>query len=167
MKLGVTMSPTAYSIRPDDLAVACEERGFESLWFPEHSHIPTSRRSPVPTGGELPKEYAHTHDLFIALTLAAAATKTIKLGSGICLAVQRDPIMLAKEVARLSKIAASSSPTRATVTTIAMAMPAAISTYSIAVAPDESAASFLIFSGTSTKRHNIAPSCHAHHKIYV
>ena len=104
MKLGVTMSPTAYSIRPDDLAVACEERGFESLWFPEHSHIPTSRRSPVPTGGELPKEYAHTHDLFIALTLAAAATKTIKLGSGICLAVQRDPIMLAKEVASFDQL---------------------------------------------------------------
>ena len=104
MKLGVTMSPTDYSIRPNDLALACEQRGFESLWFPEHSHIPTSRRSPVPTGGELPKEYAHTHDLFIALTLAAAATKTIKLGSGICLAVQRDPIMLAKEVASFDQL---------------------------------------------------------------
>ena len=104
MKLGVTMSPTNYSIRPNDLARACEERGFESLWFPEHSHIPTSRRSPVPTGRTLPKEYAHTHDLFIALTLAAAATKTIKLGSGICLAVQRDPIMLAKQVASFDQL---------------------------------------------------------------
>ena len=104
MKLGITLSPTAYSIRPDELAQACEARGFESLWFPEHSHIPTSRRSPVPTGGELPKEYAHTHDLFVSLSLAAAVTKTIKLGSGICLAVQRDPIMLAKEVASFDQL---------------------------------------------------------------
>ena len=61
MELGIILSPTAYSIRPDESAQAYEARGFESLWFPEHSHIPTSRRSPVPTGGELPKEYAHTH----------------------------------------------------------------------------------------------------------
>ena len=104
MKLGITISPTDYSIRPGDLAVACEERGFESLWFPEHSHIPTSRRSPVPMGQEMPKEYACTHDLFVSLTLAAAVTKTIKLGSGICLAVQRDPIMLAKEVASFDQL---------------------------------------------------------------
>lgn len=61
MKLDITLSSTAHSIRPEELAQAREVRGFESLWFPEHSHIPTGRRSPVPTGGELPKEYAHTH----------------------------------------------------------------------------------------------------------
>jgi probable F420-dependent oxidoreductase len=105
MKLGITMSPTEYSIRPDELARACEERGFESIWFPEHSHIPVSRRSPVPTGAEeMPKEYAYTYDLFAALTAAAGATKTIKLGSGICLAAQRDPITMAKQVASLDQL---------------------------------------------------------------
>lgn len=105
MKLGVTMSPTQYSIQPDDLARACEERGFESLWFPEHSHIPVSRRSPMPTGAEdIPKEYAYTYDLFASLMAAAGVTKTIKLGSGICLAVQRDPIAMAKAVASVDQL---------------------------------------------------------------
>src|SRR5712664_1945898 len=101
MKLGVTMFATDYAIRPDELARACEERGFESVFFPEHTHIPTSRRSPWPGGAELPMEYSHTHDLFVALTAAAVATKRIKLGTGICLVIERDPIVLAKEVASL------------------------------------------------------------------
>ncbi len=99
MKCGVLMFATDYAIRPDELAVAAEERGFESVFFPEHTHIPASRRSPWPGGAELPKEYWHTHDLFVALAAAAAVTKTIKVGSGICLVVERDPILMAKEVA--------------------------------------------------------------------
>ena len=99
MKFGVTMFPTDYAIRPDDLAVAAEERGFESIFFPEHTHIPAERRTPWPGGGDLPTEYWHTHDLFVALMAAAAATKTIKIASGICLLIERDPITTAKEVA--------------------------------------------------------------------
>src|SRR5436190_23891177 len=101
MKLGVTMFATDYAIRPDELARACEERGFESVFFPEPTHIPASRKSPWPGGAELPKEYWHTHDLFVALATAAAVTKTIKIGSGICLVVERDPITTAKEVATI------------------------------------------------------------------
>src|SRR5262245_8110353 len=81
MKLGVAIFPTDYSIRPDDFARACEERGFESVWFPEHTHIPASRATPYPAGGDLPKEYWHTHDPFVALMAAAAVTKTIKLAT--------------------------------------------------------------------------------------
>ncbi len=99
MKFGVMMFATDYAIRPDEVALAAEERGFESIFFPEHTHIPASRKSPWPGGAELPKEYWHTHDLFVALAAAAAVTKTIKLGSGICLVVERDPITMAKEVA--------------------------------------------------------------------
>jgi probable F420-dependent oxidoreductase len=101
MNYALTMFPTDYAIRPDELARAAEERGFESLFFPEHTHIPTSRRTPYPAGGELPKEYSHTHDPFVALAMAAAVTKRIKLATGICLAIERDPITLAKEVASL------------------------------------------------------------------
>jgi len=101
MKLGVAIFPTDYTIRPDDFARACEERGFESIWFPEHTHIPTSRKTPYPAGGELPKEYSHTHDPFVALMAAAGATKKIKLATGICLLIERDPIVTAKEVASL------------------------------------------------------------------
>ena len=104
MEFGVTMFATDYAIRPDELAVACEERGFESIWFPEHTHIPASRKSPWPGGAELPKEYWHTHDLFVALMAAAAATKRIKVGSGICLVIERDPITLAKEVASVDQL---------------------------------------------------------------
>jgi len=104
MKLGVSMFATDYAIRPDELARACEERGFESLWFPEHTHIPASRRSPWPGGAELPKDYWHTHDLFVALMAAAAVTKTLKVGSGICLVIERDPITLAKEVASVDQL---------------------------------------------------------------
>jgi probable F420-dependent oxidoreductase len=98
------MFATDYAIRPDELARACEERGFESIWFPEHTHIPTSRRSPWPGGAALPKEYWHTHDLFVSLMAAAAATKTIKVGSGICLVIEHDPIVLAKEVASVDQL---------------------------------------------------------------
>jgi probable F420-dependent oxidoreductase len=101
MHYGVFIFPTDYSIRIDELARAAEDRGFESLFVTEHTHIPTSRRSPFAGGGPLPKEYAHTLDPFIALTAAAAATKRLKVGTGICLVVEHDPIVLAKTVASL------------------------------------------------------------------
>jgi probable F420-dependent oxidoreductase len=101
MHIGVLMFATDYAIRPDELAIEVEQRGFESIFFPEHTHIPVSRRSPYPGGGELPKEYSHTHDLFVTLAAAAAVTKKIKIGAGICLVVERDPITTAKEVASL------------------------------------------------------------------
>lgn len=101
MDFGILMFATDYAIRPDDLAREVEQRGFESLWFPEHTHIPASRQSPWPGGPDLPRDYWHTHDLFVALGMAAAVTTTLKLGSGICLVVERDPITLAKEVATL------------------------------------------------------------------
>jgi probable F420-dependent oxidoreductase len=101
MELGVVIFPTDYTIRPDDFARACEERGFESVWFPEHTHIPASRKTPYPAGGDLPPEYWHSHDPFVALMAAAAATTRIKVGTGICLLVERDPITTAKEVASL------------------------------------------------------------------
>lgn len=104
MKFGVAMFATDYAIRPDEFARACEERGFESAWFPEHTHIPASRKSPWPLGGELPKDYWHTYDLFVCMTAAAAATKTLKIGSGICLVIEHDPIKLAKEVASLDML---------------------------------------------------------------
>src|SRR5262249_25379469 len=96
---GVAMFPTDYAVDPATFARMAEERGFESVFFPEHTHIPVSRDSPYPGGGELPPEYSHTHDLFVALTAAAAATDRIKIGSGICLVIERDPITTAKEVA--------------------------------------------------------------------
>jgi probable F420-dependent oxidoreductase len=104
MDYGVVMFPTEYSIQPDALARALEERGFESLWVPEHTHIPASRRSPFPGGGPLPREYWSAYDPFVALTAAAAATKRLKLGTGICLVIERDPIVTAKEVATLDRI---------------------------------------------------------------
>lgn len=101
MELGVTIFPTDYSIDPVDIGRASEERGFESLFFPEHTHIPTSRRSPYPGGGDLPEEYSHTYDPFVALAAVAAATERILIGTGICLVVERDPIITAKQVASL------------------------------------------------------------------
>ncbi|MEE8346421.1 MAG: LLM class F420-dependent oxidoreductase [Dehalococcoidia bacterium] len=101
MKFGVTMFPTDYSLAPAELAKAVEERDFESLLFPEHTHIPTSRRTPWPGGPELPREYSHTLDPFVALTAAAAVTDRLRIGTGICLVIERDPITLAKEVASL------------------------------------------------------------------
>ncbi len=101
MDVGIAMFPTDYAMRVDDLARAVEERGYESLWFPEHTHIPVSRRSPWPGGPALPKEYWHTHDPFVARATAAAVTTRLKVGSGICLLVERDPITTAKEVASI------------------------------------------------------------------
>ena len=107
MDIGVIMFPTDKAIQPMELAVACEERGFDSLWFPEHSHIPTSRETPwggTPGAPPLPEEYWRTHDQFVALSAAAAVTKTLILGTGITLVAQRDPIWLAKEVASLDML---------------------------------------------------------------
>jgi probable F420-dependent oxidoreductase len=101
---GIMMFPTDYAIDPAALAKEVEDRGFDSLWFPEHSHIPTSRESPYPGGGDLPRMYAHTYDPFVALTAAACATTTLKLATGICLVIQRDPIHTAKEVASLDRL---------------------------------------------------------------
>jgi len=101
MEFGVTMFPTRYSIGMVELARAVEERGFESLFVPEHTHIPTSRRSPWPGGPDLPEHYRETLDPFLALTAAAVVTDRILLGTGICLVVERDPITTAKEVATL------------------------------------------------------------------
>jgi probable F420-dependent oxidoreductase len=101
MNFGIAMFATDYGISPSELGQAVEERGFESLWVPEHTHIPTSRKSPWPGGPNLPDVYKQTLDPFIALTAAAVATKRIKLATGICLVVERDPIHLAKNVASL------------------------------------------------------------------
>jgi probable F420-dependent oxidoreductase len=104
MQIGVTMFATDYAMPIDELARETEARGFESLWVPEHTHIPTSRRTPWPGGGELPNEYSHTYDPFISLMLAAAVTKNLKLGTGICLIIERDTITAAKEVASLDRL---------------------------------------------------------------
>jgi probable F420-dependent oxidoreductase len=104
MKFGIAIFPTDYSISMQELAPAVEERGFDSLWVAEHSHIPTSRATPYPSGGELPKQYADTFDPFIALTVAATATSTLRVGTGICLVIQRDPIDTAKSVATLDRV---------------------------------------------------------------
>ncbi|MBV8906107.1 MAG: LLM class F420-dependent oxidoreductase [Acidobacteriia bacterium] len=101
MRIGVSYFPADYGIDVRELARAAEERGFESLFFPEHTHIPTSRRTPFPGGGELPKCYFHTHDPFVALSFAAAVTSKILLATGVCLIPQRDPIVTAKCVASL------------------------------------------------------------------
>ncbi len=101
MKIGVIMFPTDYSIGPAELAKAAEERGFESLFFPEHTHIPCSRLTPWPGGKDLPNEYSHSLDPFVALGAAAAVTETLRLGTGVCLVIERDPIVLAKEIATL------------------------------------------------------------------
>jgi probable F420-dependent oxidoreductase len=101
MHIGVCMFATDYAIRIDELAKAAEDRGFESLWVPEHTHIPASRRTPFPGGTELPKEYSHTLDPFVSLMAAAAATKRLRVGTGICLIIERDAIVTAKEVASL------------------------------------------------------------------
>jgi len=104
MRVGAFYFPVDYGIDIAELAHALEERGFDSLWVPEHTHIPVSRRTPFPAGGELPKKYAHTHDPFVALSFAAAATKKLLLGTGICLVPERDPIVTAKCVASLDSL---------------------------------------------------------------
>src|SRR3954471_18683380 len=104
MKYGLNFFPTAYTMQPGELGKLAEERGFESLWFPEHTHIPVSRRSPWPGGPELPKEYLHVYDPFVALTAAAATTRDLKLATGVCLIVERDPITTAKTAATLDQV---------------------------------------------------------------
>jgi probable F420-dependent oxidoreductase len=104
MHFGVSMFHTDYSIPAVELARALEARGFESMWAPEHSHIPVSRRTPFPGGGELPKSYSEVMDPFVVLSAAAAVTKTLKLATGVCLVVQRDPIQTAKLVASIDQV---------------------------------------------------------------
>ncbi len=104
MHIGLTMFATDYAIQPHDLAREAEARGFESLWLPEHSHIPSSRKSPWPGGAELPKHYYASYDPFVSLAAAAMVTKTIKLATGICLVIQRDPIHTAKEVSTVDRL---------------------------------------------------------------
>jgi probable F420-dependent oxidoreductase len=104
VKFGVAIFPTDYAISMTELAPAAEQLGFESLWVAEHSHIPASRESKWPGGAELPKHYWHTLDPFVALTAAALASKTLRVGTGICLVVQRDPIHTAKQVASVDHV---------------------------------------------------------------
>jgi probable F420-dependent oxidoreductase len=104
MQFGASMFFTDYSMTSAALAKALEDRGFESVWAPEHSHIPLSRRSPWPGGAELPKQYYDVMDPFVTLTAAAAATTTLKVGTGVCLVNQRDPIQTAKLVASLDQV---------------------------------------------------------------
>jgi len=104
MQIGGAMFFTDYSMTAMALARALEDRGFESLWAPEHSHIPLSRKTPFPQGGDLPKKYADAMDPFVSLTAAAAVTTRLKIGTGICLVAQRDPIQTAKLVASIDQV---------------------------------------------------------------
>ncbi|MEU6419605.1 LLM class F420-dependent oxidoreductase [Streptomyces spiralis] len=104
MLFGVQMFPTDYSIQPAEFARAAEEREFESVFFPEHTHIPSGRETPWPSGEELPQEYAHCLSPVVAMASAATATARIRIGTAICLVAQHDPIMLAKEIASIDLI---------------------------------------------------------------
>jgi probable F420-dependent oxidoreductase len=104
MKFGASMFFTDYSMAPAELALALEQRGFDIVWAPEHSHIPVSRMTPFIMGGDLPKRYYDVMDPFVTLTAAAMATKTLKIGTGVCLIAQRDPIQTAKLVASIDQI---------------------------------------------------------------
>ena len=104
MRVGAFYFPTDYGINMAELAKALEDRGFDSLFVPEHTHIPANRKSPFPGGGELPKRYSHTHDPFVGLSFAAAATKKLKLGTGILLVPQHEPIVTAKAIASLDQL---------------------------------------------------------------
>lgn len=104
MDTGIGFFATHDAIGPAALARLVEEHGHAALYFPEHSHIPASRASPYPGGGELPRKYAHTYDLFVTLAAAATATSRLRIGSGICLVIQRDPIHTAKEVASVDHL---------------------------------------------------------------
>lgn len=101
MHFGVSMFPADFAIPIDELAREVEARGFESLWVPEHTHIPVNRRSPYPGGGDLPPEYWRATDPFVGLGVAAGATRNLKLGTAVCLVIERDPIIMAKQVASL------------------------------------------------------------------
>jgi len=104
VRFGLTIFPTDYAIDPARLARAAEDAGFEALLFAEHTHIPASRETPRPGGGELPRRYWHTLDPFVACTAAAAATERLRVGTGICLVIERDPITTAKEVASVDHV---------------------------------------------------------------
>jgi probable F420-dependent oxidoreductase len=104
MRFGVALFATDRSIGIVELAHAVEERGLDSLWLPEHTHIPTSRRTPYPNGGELPDEYRRCLDPFVALTAAAIAAPTIRVGTGILLIAQHDPIIAAKAAATIDVV---------------------------------------------------------------
>ena len=104
MEFGASIFFTDYSISPAELAIALEERGFDSLWAAEHSHIPVPRRTPPPGGGELAKRYYDVMDPFVTLAVAAAATKRLKVATGICLVIQRDTIQTAKLVASIDQV---------------------------------------------------------------
>lgn len=104
MLFGLQMFPTDYSMTPIELGEAAEARDFESVLFPEHTHIPVSRETAWPTGGELPQEYSHALDPFVAMSAVAATTARLRVGTAICLVAQRDPISLAKQVASLDHL---------------------------------------------------------------
>jgi probable F420-dependent oxidoreductase len=104
VNFGVGIFPTAEVPAPAQLARMAEERGFDCLLFPEHTHIPASRRTPYPAGGDLPPEYSRTYDPFVALSAAATATTTLKVGTAVCLVIERDPIITAKEVASVDRL---------------------------------------------------------------
>ena len=104
VNFGIVTIPTHYAIQPVDLARWAEENGFESLFFGEHTHIPTSRKTPYPLGGELPHYYKEFHDPFIGLTAAAAVTQKLKVGTSVCLVPQHHPITLAKTVASPDRV---------------------------------------------------------------
>src|SRR5437667_1814721 len=104
MDFGAAMFFTDYSMAPAELGRALEERGFESVWAPEHSHIPSTRKTPPAGGGELGKQYYDVMDPFVTLTAAAMATKTLKVATGVCLVIQRDTIQTAKLVASIDQV---------------------------------------------------------------
>ncbi len=104
MNFGVAIFPTEEVQPPDELARMAEQRGFESLLFPEHTHIPASRQTPYPAGGELPPEYSRTYDPFVAADGRRRRHERLKVGTGICLVVERDPIITAKEVASVDRL---------------------------------------------------------------
>ncbi|MBV9817163.1 MAG: LLM class F420-dependent oxidoreductase [Solirubrobacterales bacterium] len=104
MEFGIGYFPTHDAVSPGAFARLVEEHGNESLFFAEHTHIPASRDSPYPGGGELPRKYIHTYDLFVALTAAAEATARLRVGSGICLVIEHDPIICAKQVASIDHL---------------------------------------------------------------
>lgn len=104
MDFGISWFDTDETIEPAEMGRMVEERGFESLFVTEHTHIPASRRTPYPAGGELPREYSHTYDPFVSLPFIAAATETLRIGTAICLVIERDPIVTAKQVASLDRL---------------------------------------------------------------
>ena len=104
METGVAYFATHDAMNPAALAALVEERGHSSLFFSDHTHIPAALESDLPEGGDLPRKYAHLYDLFVSLTAAAMATRSLRIGSGICLVVERDPIVTAKQVASIDHL---------------------------------------------------------------